>query len=384
MFDDLDIEALRSRPGVKWAKVGPGVLPAWVADMDFPVAAPIREVLEDNIRGVLGYPTWIEQPETHPLRAAFAERMLRLYGLTFDPAHIRIYTELIQSLQVMLHVATRPGDAVAMHTPNYPPFLQTLADMDRRLVPIPMIDDGNGWTFDAERLADDVARSGCRTLVLVNPHNPTGRVLTREELSAIAEIAERHDLLVISDEIHAELTYAPHQHIPFARLSPDRTVTLSSASKAFNLAGLRCAVAHIGDARVRQALDAQPPALFGEVSSLSVAATLAAWGRGDAWLSETRQTLARNRQLVAEGLPAAIRHHVPEATYLAWLDCRKLDLGTDPSTFFLDNADVLLSSGPSFGPGGEGFTRLNFATAGPVLEEILTRLRTAVDHHTVK
>ncbi|GAA2621680.1 aminotransferase class I/II-fold pyridoxal phosphate-dependent enzyme [Actinomadura fulvescens] len=367
---------------MKWAKARPGVLPAWIADMDFPAAAPIRETLERQATGVLGYPTWIEEPETHPLRAAFAERMRSLYGLTFDPAHVRVYTELIQSLQIVLHVATRPGDAVAMHTPSYPPFLRTLTDMKRRLVPIPMADDGTGWTFDAERLADDVARTGCRALVLVNPHNPTGRVLTHEELAAIAEIAERHDLLVVSDEIHAELTYAPHRHVPFATLSPDRTVTLSSASKSFNLAGLRCSVAHIGDARVRRALDAQPPALFGEVSFLSVLATLAAWERGDAWLSETRHILTRNRRLVADGLPSGIRHHVPEATYLAWLDCRKLGLGPDPSRFFLDHADVLLSQGPTFGPGGEGFTRLNFATSAPVLEEILTRVRTAVEHRT--
>ncbi|MFG1998003.1 MalY/PatB family protein [Spirillospora sp. NPDC048911] len=383
MFDDLDIEALRSRPGVKWAKAGPDVLPAWVADMDFPVAAPIREVLEESVRGTLGYPTWIEEPEAHPLKAAFAERMRRLHGLTFEPAHVRVHTELIQSLQVMLHVATRPGDAVAMHTPNYPPFLRTLTDMRRRLVPIPMLDDPDGWIFDTERLAADVARSGCRALVLVNPHNPTGRVLTRDELTAIAELAERHDLLIISDEIHAELTYAPHQHIPMASLAPDRTVTLSSASKSFNLAGLRCSVAHIGDARVRQALDAQPPALFGEVSFLSVFAALAAWERGDDWLSRTRQTLTRNRQLVADGLPNGIGLHVPEATYLAWLDCRKLDVGADPSTFFLDHADVLLSPGPSFGPGGEGFARLNFATSAPVLEEILHRIRKAADHKSL-
>ncbi|GIH91779.1 MalY/PatB family protein [Planobispora siamensis] len=382
MFDNLDVEELRRRPMAKWAGAGPGVLPAWVADMDYPVAAPVRAALLREIDTGLGYPLWDDRPEANPLREAFTERMTRLYGFRPDPSHVRVFTELIQALQVVLHVATRPGDAVAIHTPAYPPFLKTLTDMDRRLVPVPMTDDGDGWSFDPDRLADDVARHGCRALVLVNPHNPTGRVLTRDELGGIAEIAARHDLLVISDEIHSELVHEPNRHIPFASLNEEaagRTVTLTSASKAFNLAGLRCSVAHIGDGRVREALRAQPPLLFGEVSNLSVLATLAAWREGDAWLAEARETLARNRGLVAGSLPAGIRHHSPEGGYLAWLDCRGLGLGPDPAAFFLDEAGVMLSHGPAFGPGGEGFARLNFATSGPILEEILRRMRKAVD-----
>ncbi|WP_214318284.1 MalY/PatB family protein [Nonomuraea sediminis] len=379
MFDELNPDVLRRRPGVKWSAVAPGVLPAWIADMDFPVPQAVRDVLAGT--DDLGYPAWDDQPWLNPLRDAFAERMKRRYDATFDPAHVRLFTELIQSLQVTLHVATKPGDAVAMHTPAYSPFLQTLQDMGRRLVPIPMLDDGDGWGFDPERLAADVARHGCRALILVNPHNPTGRVFGRDELAVIAEIAERHDLLVISDEIHSDLTYDPHRHIPFASLGPEaagRTVTMTSASKAFNLAGLRCSVAHLGDARVRDALAAQPPLLFGEVSSLSVLATLAAWRDGDDWLAEVRATLDGNRHLIAESLPAGVRFHLPEATYLAWLDFRGLDLGPDPAAHLLERANVKLSSGPSFGPGGEGYARLNFATSGPILQEMLHRLRQAI------
>ncbi|MFD1933109.1 MalY/PatB family protein [Nonomuraea mangrovi] len=381
MFDNLDLDALRRRPGVKWAAAGPGVLPTWIADMDFPVPPAVRDALAHAIEVDLGYPVWDDQPALNPLRDAFAERMRQRYAFTLDPARVHVFTELIQALQVVLHVMTQPGDAVAMHTPAYSPFLKTLTDMDRRLVPIPMLDDGTGWGFDLDRLAEDVARQGCRVLVLVNPHNPTGRVFTRDELAGVAEIADRHDLLVISDEIHAELAHDPFTHIPFASLDPEvaaRTVTLTSASKAFNLAGLRCSVAHVGDTRVQKALAAQPPLLFGEVSSLGVLATLAAWQDGDAYLDEVRATLARNRRLLAESLPAGIRAYAPEATYLAWLDCNELALGTDPSAFFLQRAQVMLSSGPSFGPGGEGFARLNFATSGPILEEILRRMREAV------
>lgn len=381
MFDDLDVAELRQRPGVKWSKAGPDVIPAWVADMDFPPPPPVRDALVRGL-GDLGYPGWDDHPEDNPLRAVFAEQMRRRYDVVIDPAHVREFTELIQALQAILHVATRPGDAVAMHTPNYPPFLQTLAGMDRRLVPIPMVANGDGWGFDAGRLAGDVARHGCRALILVNPHNPTGRVFRREELAAIAELAVRHDLLVIADEIHAELAYDPHRHIPFASLGPeaaDRTVTITSAGKAFNIAGLRCSVAHVGDRRVRKALEAQPPLLFGEVSSLSVLATLAAWREGEDWLAAVRAVLDRNRRLVAAALPPGVHHHLPEAGYLAWLDCRDLGLGPDPAEFFLDEARLMLSHGPSFGPGGAGFTRLNFATSGPILKEILRRFGDAVE-----
>lgn len=381
LFDDLDAAALRRGPGIKWAAAPPGVLPAWIADMDFPVAAPVRDALRRAADEDLGYPRWDDHPENHPLKAAFAERMRTLYGFAPDPAHVRVFTEVIQALQVVLHVATAPGDAVAMQTPSYPPFLQTLADMGRRLVPVPMTDTGDGWAFDAGRLADDVARARCRALILVNPHNPTGRVLTRDELAAVAEIADRHDLLVIADEIHADLVHDPHRHIPFASLGPAaaaRTTTLTSASKGFNLAGLRNCVAHVGDPRVRRALAARPPLMFGEVSTLGVLATLTAWRDGGGWLARVRATLDRNRRMLAASLPPGIGHHMPEAGYLAWLDCRALGLGPDPAAFFLDEARVMLSHGPGFGPGGDGFARLNFATSGPILEEILRRMGTAV------
>ncbi|GAB3966547.1 aminotransferase class I/II-fold pyridoxal phosphate-dependent enzyme [Plantactinospora veratri] len=379
MLDDLDLESLRRRPGVKWAQAtAAGAVPAWIADMDFPVAEPVRAALVQAVETDLGYPAWDDRPDRNPLAEVFAARMSDRYGFAPAPAHVRVFTELIQAVQAVLHVGTAPGDAVAMHTPTYPPFLETLAGMRRRLVPVPIVDSGHGWAFDPDRLAADVARTGCVALVLVNPHGPTGRVFTRAELSAVAEIAMRHDLLVVTDEIHADLTYEPHRHTSFAALAPElaaRTVTLHSASKAFNLAGLRCCVAHVGDARVRAALDALPPLLLGQPSNLGVLGTQAAWQHGDPWLAEVRAVLDRNRRLVADGLPDAVGYHLPEATYLAWLDFRPLGLGSDPAAHFLDRAGVMLSHGPQFGPGGEGFARLNFATGRPILDDILRRLR---------
>ncbi|MEU6578959.1 aminotransferase class I/II-fold pyridoxal phosphate-dependent enzyme [Streptomyces sp. NPDC046805] len=380
MFDDLDLPALARRPGVKWSRAEPGVLPAWVAEMDFPPPPAVREALLRCVEEDLGYPAWDGRIHQNPVRAAFAERMRERHGWVLDPDHVREFTDINQGLQAVLHVATRPGDGIAVHTPTYPPFLETVTGMERRLRPVPYRLEDGGWVFDAERLDRELADDGCRVLLLVNPHNPTGRVLRREELETLAELARRHDLLVVSDEIHSELVHSPHRHIPFASLSPEvaaRTVTLTSATKAFNVPGVRCAVAHIGAADVREALS-RPTHLYGESNTFGVAATLAAWRDGDSWMSQLRTVLERNVGLVREQLPPGVGYRAPEAGFLAWLDCRALDLSPDPYTFFLEKARVLLNDGRAFGPDGEGFVRLNFGTSPGILRDILGRMREAV------
>ena len=409
--DELDVSEgwLRTKPGIKWRVAGPGELAAWVADMDFPPPPAVRRALSGLADGGdLGYPAWLLD-EGSPVREAFAARMSARYGWKPDPAHAREFTDIIQALQAVLYVATRPGDAVAMHVPTYPPFLRTLAVMGRRLVPVPVEPApaapgapapavpaagpaapptgpaappaGPHWSFDAERLERDITTAGARTLILVNPHNPTGRAFTRPELDAIAAVADAHDLLVIADEVHAELTYPPSTHTPFGSLPQmaGRTVTLTSATKAFNLAGIRCAVAHVGSAAIRSALAQLPPMMLGAVSAPGVTATLAAWEQDGEWLDAVLRRLAANRAIIASELgPAGIGYRPPEATYLAWLDCRGLNLPGDPAAFFLDAAGVRLSPGPDFGPGGDGFARLNFATSERVLTEMCRRMAAAV------
>lgn len=381
-LDGIDEAWIRAKAGIKWRRYEPEVLPAWVADMDFPLAPAVREALEGVLEaGDLGYPDW---RGGSPLREAFARRMADRYAWEPDPSRVRELTDIIQGFQLSLHLGSAPGDGVALHTPAYPPFLESIAAMGRRLVALPMQDTPTGWRFDADRAEAAVAAGRCSVLALVNPHNPTGRVLGRAELLALLEIAERHDLVVVADEVHAELAYPPHAHVPFASLGPEaarRTITLTSATKAFNLAGIRTALAHIGPALVLEARDAAPSELFGQPSSLGVAATVAAWSGGDAWQVSVNAYLAANRQLVLDTLGTDlpdVRVHPPEATYLAWLDLRPLGLGPDPARALLERAKVALGRGSDFGPGGSGFARLNFATSRPILERILARLATSL------
>jgi cystathionine beta-lyase len=378
-FDGLDVDRLRRRPGVKWARVPAGGLAAWVADMDFPPCPAVEEALRGLLDGGdLGYPDWLENGT--PVRAAFARRMAERFGWEPDPLVVREVTDLIQGVQVVLHLATDPGDAVAMHVPAYPPFLAAIKRSGRRLVPIPMESGADGWGFDVAAMDDAVAAAAAKVLLLVNPQNPTGRVFTGAELDAMAGIARRHDLLVISDEIHADLVYRPHRHLPFAARSDDaarRTVTLTSASKAFNLAGLRCAVAHVGAAGLLATMDAQPPDLYGAPNLFGVRAATAAWSdEARPWLDQLVTHLDVNRRRVAEAVPVRLpgaRVVAPEGTYLAWIDVRDTDLGADPFRTVLARG-VRLSPGPDFGPGGEGFLRLNFATSSEVLDDVLDRL----------
>ncbi|MEU5083262.1 MULTISPECIES: aminotransferase class I/II-fold pyridoxal phosphate-dependent enzyme [Streptomyces] len=214
-------------------------------------------------------------------------------------------------------------------------------------------------------------------LPLVDPHNPTGGVLGREELRALARLALRHDLLVVADEVHAGLVHDPYRHIPFASLADevaDRTVTLTSATKAFNVPGVRCAVAHVGAAAVREA-PTRPTHPHGEPNTFGVAVTLAARRHGEDWPARRRQVLARNAALVRDGLPAGMGYRMPQAAFLAWLDCRAPGLEPDPYTFFQGEARVLLNDGRAFGPGGAGFVRLDFATSRDILEDIPRRIR---------
>jgi len=288
-------------------------------------------------------------------------------------------------MQVAVHQFCAPSDGVIVQTPIYPPFLETVHSLKRRLIENPLRHGADGFAMDLDGLRAK-ASSGerARVLLLCNPHNPSGRAFTRAELEAVAEIAVAHDLTVISDEIHADLVYSGRHHIPLASLSPEiaeRTLTLYSASKSFNLAGLRCAFAAFGGDALRARFLQHPRGLRGGLGALGLLATEAAWRHGDGWLAELLVHLQGNRDFTAEFLRAempGVVHTPPEATYLAWLDCRALKLAPSPCAFFLKQAKVALSDGPDFGAPGAGFVRLNFATSRAILGEALERMAKAL------
>lgn len=365
----LDIEELRAKRGAKWG-ANPAPYSAWVADMDFPVAPAIADALRETIdRNEFGYPNWGGPLATSPAAKLFAPRMSERYGWEPDPERVFDMIDVIQGVRAAVKHLSSPGDGVVLHLPSYFPFLGTIDEMDRALVPVTMRAGG----FDYDDLEQRLADAGATIWILCHPHNPLGHVFDRAELERIADIAARHDLIVISDEIHSDLMMPGPTHIPFETLGAEvsaRTVTVTSASKAFNLAGLRWAVMHAGSDRMVEALHSLPGHYLGAPNVMAVAATVAAWTEGGDWLAAVVDVVDENRHalvdLLAEYL-AGVEYELPGATYLAWLDCTALGLGDDPSETFRERG-VALSPGPQFGPQGRGHARINLATSPDVLD----------------
>ena len=367
----LDVDALRRKAGAKW-QAHPARYAAWVADMDFPVAPAITDALHGVVdRNELGYPNWGGPYALSPAARLFPQRMAQRFGWDCRPDRVRDMVDVLQGVRATVLHCSAPGDGVVLHLPAYFPFLATIDDMDRRLVPVRFDDDSR--TFDYDRLDAELATAGARVWILCHPHNPLGHVFEQAELEQIAELADKHDLVVISDEIHADLVMPGHGHVPFEALGPEisaRTVTVTSSSKAFNLAGLRWAVLHAGHLPLQRALDALPGHYLGAPNLMAVTATVAAWTAGDVWRDAVVAVVDENRRtlvdLLSTHLPGT-RYTPPAATYLAWLDCRVLGLGEEPAETFRERG-VELSPGSQFGPPGLGHVRINLATSPSVLE----------------
>ena len=381
-FNAISLEALRRRRGVKWTRYPPDVLPAWVADMDFDMAGPIRDGLARMMEANdLGYSPKLPASGLPEAFAAFAAR--RFPGWAAATERMIAIADVVQGIHLAIEAYTRPGDGVCTLTPVYPPFLQAVAETGRRLDSCTMArgEDRYEIDFDALRAAVD---ERTRLLLLCTPHNPLGRVFDRGELEAVAELVIERDLVVVADEIHADVVYPGARHIPFSSLGPEveaRTLTMTSATKSFNIAGLRCAVVIFGSDRLAERFDARPERIRGAVSSFGLEATRIAWTECDEWLDALLAHLEGNRDFlhafVAERLPG-IRMVLPAATYLGWLDCREFGLDPDPYRWFLDHARVGFNDGRDFGDGGEGHVRINFATSRPILAQVLERMEEAL------
>ena len=377
---DFDIAFLRARRTNKWHKFADDVLPAWVADMDFGVAPSIAAALDRLAQNQeYGYAA-----RDGVLAAAFTRRMQRRFKWDTDPTNVVALGDLVQASFSSVMAFSEPGDAVVLQLPSYPPFMAAIRDTGRRLLANHMRDNGTRWVLDLEAY-DAAPDPRARVLIFCHPQNPTARAYTRAELKQIAAFAIRHDLIVVSDEIHADIVYPGGAHIPLASLSPEiaaRTVTITSATKSFNIPALRCAAMYFGTADLKRRFFARIPArLLGSPGVTGVDATVAAWDDGQPWLDEIMAQLQANRdwlvQALATELPG-VKLRVPEATYLAWLDCSALELGCPAGQFFLDRARVGLNFGETFGAPYANFARLNFATPAPVLQQIVGRMADAI------
>ena len=373
-FDDLSLDELRARRSVKWRRYPADVLPAWVAELDFPLAAPVHRALADALaRDDTGY------ANADGLPAAFASFAAARWEWEVEPARTLLVADIMSGVGELLRTLTGPGDGVVVNPPVYPPFFKMVNEVGRELVEAPL---GRDWRLDLDSLEAAFA-GGARCYLLCSPHNPTGTVHTRDELDAVAELAALHDVLVVSDEVHAPMALPGAAHVPYLEVGPENGIALVSASKAWNVPGLKCALAIASSERMTDALRRLPEHVPFHAGHFGVLANIAAYADGGEWLDALVAHLDAQRDRVAALLAAElpdVRHVRPEAGYLVWLDCRELDLGDDPSEAFLERGRVALSPGLPFGsPQGKGFARLNVGTSGALLAEAVGRMRSALD-----
>jgi cystathionine beta-lyase len=385
IFDDFSPVTLSQRGSAKWSVHGPGVLAAWVAEMDFAAAPPVRKAIFDAVaREEFGYPL---PDEISPLPEATAAWEQRRYGWTVEPARIHTVPDVLRGVELAVERYSPTDSAVLLPTPAYMPFFELPKAIRRPTVEVPTVCDKHGVRrLDYDRI-DDAFAAGAGTIILCNPYNPLGRSFTVVELADLATIVDRYGGRVVADEIHAPLTYPGHRHVPYASISEaaaDHTVTVVSASKAWNLPGLKCAQVILNserdDARWRSISRLRTHG----ASTIGVRANVAAYLQGEPWLDDLIVYLDGNRHLLTELLAThlpTVGYTPPEATYLAWLDCRALELDVEPARFFLDKAKVATNDGAAFGGDGAGHIRFNFATSRAILRQAVEAMSAALTRH---
>ena len=375
---DLAIER-RASGCAKWTRWDADVLPMWVADMDFACAPPILDVLRERVaHGVLGYGAPIER-----LSAAILAHLEHQYGWRVAPEAIVPLPGVVPGFNLALRALCAPGAGVVVQTPVYPPMLKAPDNWGLRRIDAPLSPDG---AVDMDRFRAAVGAAGQGAFLLCNPHNPTGRVFRREELAAMAEVCLTAGVAIVSDDIHCDLLFDGRRHVPIASLSPEiaaHSITLMSAGKTWNIAGLNAAWAVVEDPGLRARFATARAGVADHANILGLIATMAALEQGEGWRREVVAYLQANRDwlagAVATRLPG-VRMTPPEGTYLAWLDCSGAppEAREDPQRFFLDRARVGFNPGPDFGPPGRHFVRMNFGCPRATLEEGVARMERAL------
>ena len=373
------LEELRTHRSEKWREFPSDVLPLPVAEMDFPVALPIRELLMEMVsRSDLGYLGPI--PE---VALAFENFAKKRWGWVLDPNQIHIVTDVGVGVVEVLRLFTSPGDRVLINTPVYHNFNTWLQETNLEKVDVPFVQEGQEWKLDLGEV-EEAYRRGVKAHLLCSPHNPLGYVYSKSELLKIAHLAREYSVIVISDEIHGPLTFSESTFTPFLSLGEEAEsvgIVITAASKAWNIAGLKCAMVVSQSPVMDALLKKLPIAAHYRASILGAFATAKAFSDGEEWLGAVIRALDFNRYLLRDLLDKKIpeiKYQVPHCTYLAWFDVEALNLGRNPSQVLLDRGRVALSPGEAFSPSAFNFVRLNFATSPEILTEAVNRMVVAI------
>lgn len=375
------LDQLRTRTSAKWRSFPADVLPLPVAEMDFEIAQPIKQQLINLVNNSdTGYGGII--PE---LGQAFADYSKTHWAWEVDPEQFRLATDVGVAGIEVLRVLTKPTDSVVINTPVYHNFRNWVNEAQRDIVDVPLVYQGNGiWDLDLEGLEQAFA-AGAKAYLLCNPHNPVGTVFCQEHLENVASLAKKYGVVVISDEIHAPLNYTSTPFLPYLKVNDDAKETgvcITSASKSWNLAGLKCAQIVTHNEGLKQQLDALPMSVPWRASLLGAWASVAAYREGQPWLDAVMSQLRDNRQFLADEIPNALPkavYHQPESTYLAWIDLAEYGL-ENPAEVLLEKGRVAVNAGADFGPAGASFIRLNFATSQENLAMALKRMSEALEN----
>ena len=379
LLGTCSLTELRQRQSSKWREYPPDVLPAFVAEMDFSLAEPIITAVASALAlSDCGY--------AHPgqLADAFAQFAADRLEWAPETAHIYPVPDVMTGLAEVIQAITPPGSGIVVNPPVYPPFRFRFGYYGRRLIDAPLARDADGrYALDPDAIEAALSDPDAAVYLLCSPHNPTGNVWSRADLAMVADACQRHGTALLVDEIHAPLALPGARFVPFLALDheltrAETTFTFTSATKGWNIAGLKCGLAVAGTRAGARLLEERWEALL--ASHHGVLASVAAFTQGLPWLDAVLGQLDQNRALLAgllaEHLPG-VRYAPPEASFLAWLDCRDLGLGDDPAAVFLDKGNVALAHGPAFGAEGRGFARLNVGTSPELLDEAVRRMASA-------
>lgn len=371
----FSLDELRKRKSVKWRFYEKDVLPLPVAEMDFPIAEPIKVALADMINrsdaGYLGpFPELFE---------AFQNFSKELWGWNPDVTQMRTATDVGVGVVEVMRTLINPGDKVLLNSPIYDNMWRWINEVRAELVDVPLKRNDLEYSLDFEAI-ESAYRTGIKVHLLCSPHNPVGTVFDRESLSKLAELAKHYQVIIISDEIHAPLTFSEKKFVPFLGVSEaarEIGITVTSASKTFNLAGLKCALIITENQFLKEKINAMPISVAYRASLFGAVAATAAMSESREWLAGALFTLDKNRKLIRNIIDTkipSINYRIPDFGYLAWLDLAALDLGDDPAKVLLERGRLAVNGGHMYGPSNPSFVRLNFGTSPELITEAFDRI----------